>query len=124
MIESVEILNKEEIIEVIKPLWLQLFPLAYSLIVLFICFALFMIAKKHDMRRLGLGVLIIYIIFGIGFDKPLNNLLENKFSVMVATGRYQYRVRVSDATDIKEIHEKYEVVRVDGDVYIIMDKEN
>ena len=67
--------------------------------------------------------MIVYVT-GLGINNPLNNLLENKFSIMVATGRYQYRVRVSDATDIKEIHEKYEVVRVDGDVYIIMDKEN
>lgn len=123
MIENVEVLSKEEIIDIIKPLWLQLFPLAYILTISCICFVLFIIAKKYDMRRLGLYILIVYVT-GLGINNPLNNLLENKFSIMVATGRYQYRVRVSDATDIKEIHEKYEVVRVDGDVYIIMDKEN
>lgn len=123
MIENVEIINKEEIIDVVKPLWLQLFPLTYLLIISCVCFVLFMIARKYDMRRLGLGILIAFII-GLGVEKPLNNLLENGFSVAVTTGRYQYSVSISDTTDIKAIYEKYEVIRVDGNIYVIRDKEN
>lgn len=122
MIEGAEILSKKEIMELTEPFWVQIFPLAYILIITLVIFGLFTLAKKHDLRLFGIILLAIYII-AMACQRPINHMIEKRFTEEVPTGRYQYEIIVSNDTDIVALHEKYEVINIDGTVYTVTEKE-
>ena len=59
----------------------------------------------------GVAIIIVFAFALIGclYKKP--------------TGQYEYQVLIDDSANFKEIYDKYEIIDVKGEIYIIRDKE-
>ena len=43
--------------------------------------------------------------------------------VAAPTGRYEYKVLIDDSASLTEFYEKYDLISVEGQIYIIRDKD-
>ena len=65
--------------------------------------------------------IILRIIIAMGIC--LTFLLVFYFGLNVKTGRYEYQAIISDDYPAHSLYEKYDVIRQDGKIWILQDKE-
>ena len=111
-----EILEKTEIIHYTTPwyFWL-LFILAVVAVVWVMCNYFDITSSTGFAVKIYASVVCIVLCY-IG----LQSLLTKE----VPTGRYEYTVHVEDPNTTKDIYSQYEVIDINGNVWIIQDKEN
>ena len=114
MPEGVTVLYQEAITKI--PLWF--------FIGLFICIAIAIIGCNLTFTRfdfIGKILTIISTITMIVFSCILP-LFSNKLEV--PTGQCEYQILINNDKALKEIYNKYEIIDVKGEIYIIRDKEH
>ena len=118
MLEGIEILNKVEIME--SPMWISVVGLVFCVLFFISFMAAIMDAFKDfsdgHLWIFALGIVISYITIII-----MSNV--NKQLKTEPTGQYEYQVTIDDSVSINELLEKYEIVEVNGKIYIIREKE-
>lgn len=118
MLEGINILNQTEIME--SPLWFSV-----VIIVLFIVSLISLIVGIIDaIKDFSNGHTWIFIIITtIAYIAIL--IMGNAGSNVLTepTGRYEYQVTIDDSVSMNEFLEEYEIIKVDGKIYTIRDKE-
>jgi hypothetical protein len=117
MLDGIEVLNKVEIME--SPMWI-----AIVVIVFFFIFLVSLIAGAIDIFTdfldnkkwiPGVGMIVSWVIILMMFicDKCCSE----------PTGKYEYQVTIDDSVSMTEFLEKYEIIEVNGKIYMIREKE-
>ena len=108
---GIEILNKTEIFE--TP------DYAYFGFVLFLLIGLtcLVFGIMGDITSVNLYLLLYSFAFFVG------SILFITKSDSIATGRYQYECTIDNSVSFEDVCEKYNVIRQNGKLYILEDKE-
>lgn len=72
--------------------------------------------KENEAIILPVGALvtiIVGLITGVMFEA----------AAAVPTDRYEYKVLIDDSVSMTEFHDKYSLIRIEGQIYTIRDKE-
>ena len=118
MLEGIEILNKVEIME--SPMWIAIVGLVCC-IWFFGGTILFFINVFTDFLKDKWWIsFLIVIISGLGIA-TMSILNENLLTE--PTGIYEYQVTIDDSVSMNEFLEQYEIIKVDGKIYTIREKE-
>lgn len=114
MIEGMEILNKTEIMEKVYPTWI-----GPTMIVIFaVCILLGIIGTIYSGDPDVLGSCFLFGFFLCGFVATFGS----GFRKEIPTSRYRYEATISEDVSFRAIYEKYDVIEVRGDIYILEDK--
>ena len=117
MLEGIEILSQTPIRD--NPQWV----ITLFIIITVICilsFILTTILVKTDVNDWIIGVSFYTCL--ISFACTIVCLILLIF-VRVPTGEYEYKVTVDDSVSMNDFQEKYEIIRTDGKIYIVKEKE-
>lgn len=116
MLEGIEVLNQTEITT--KAEWISIAVMICTvLMIIFGITAIIAAALNKDIFTIVMFILtvisaIVILIFII-LDIKTN----------VPTGKYEYQVTINNNVSMTEFHEKYEIVKVEGKIYTIREKE-
>ena len=114
MIDGITVLSQNEIM--ITPIWTYIITL-----IALIAFAVSMIIAVSCHHRItktifGISSICCFILFIVGLF--CMNFIETR------TGKYTYKVTISDEVNFVEFNNKYEIIDQDGLIYTIKEKEN
>lgn len=114
MIDGITVLSQNEIM--ITPNWTYIIT-----IIALITFAVSMIITVSCYHRITKTIFRIssiccFILFIVGLF--CMNFIESR------TGKYTYKVTISDEVNFVEFNNKYEIIDQDGLIYTIKEKEN
>lgn len=112
MIDGIQVLSQEVIYSAsLKPV-----IAAFIAIVVSGALTVTLAIKANEAIILPLGALVtifVGLITGVMFEA----------TTAVPTGRYEYKVLIDDSVPMTEFYEKYDLISVEGQIYIIRDKE-
>lgn len=114
MIDGITVLSQSEIM--ITPNWTYIIT-----IIAFITFVVSMIITFSSHHK------IIETIFGISFICCFILFIIGLFCMCFIesrTGKYAYKVTISNEVNFVELNNKYEIIDQDGLIYTIKEKEN
>lgn len=117
MLEGIEVLSKTPITE--NPQWLITLFIIVS-VTFIVSFILTSILVKTDVNDCIIGVSFYTCL--ISAVCVLICLILIIF-VRVPTGKYEYKVTIDDSVSMNEFQEKYEIVKIEGKIYTIKEKE-
>ena len=109
MIDGITVLNDEVITEI--PTW---FTIIFIACVIIIGIA-GLIYETCDISIAGFVIVASTIVLGASFVGAVCN--------EVPTNKHKYQVLISDDAKFKEIYDKYEIIKAEGEIYTIRDKE-
>lgn len=116
MLEGIEILNQMEITT--KAEWISRAVIICT--VLMIIFGITTItaaALNKDIFTIVMFILTVISVIAI----LIFIILDTKTNV--PTGKYEYQVTINDNVSMTEFYEKYEIIKVEGKIYTIREKE-
>ena len=109
MLDGIEVLNKVEMYKEF-PLWLLILIIVFLVIGVFFC----MIGVSIKTKLIGilfLTICLVCLVCGIIISTQPSDIK-------------QYQVTISDSVSMVEFNEKYDVIKVEGKIYTIREKEN
>ena len=109
MLNGIEVLNKVEMYKEF-PLWLLILLIVFLVIGVFFCM-LGVSIKTKLIGVLSLTICLICFVSGIIIAKQPSDIK-------------QYQVTISDNVSMVEFNEKYDVIKVEGKIYTIREKED
>ena len=110
MLNGIEVLNKIELCnEVFNPTSVIFFILTIISIVIE-----FWSGVNEYIIMFIIGVVSLMIFFSVAL------IIVTK---QVPNGKYEYQVTISDSVSMVEFTSKYDIIRVDGEIYTIREKE-
>ena len=117
MMDGITVLSQSEITT--KPCWIWIF-LFVSLFVIILGVVLATICASFN-KKIGTKLGTVFTIFGIVlfFIDWLCGII-----ITVPTGKYTYKVTISDEVNFVEFNNKYEIIDQDGLIYTIKEKES
>lgn len=114
MLQGIEVVNKVEIVETVnKYSSCVLITFIFILASLMIA-PIFIHYKKKSLTIMMFNMFILNLVLFIVFSCIGNH--------EVPTGDYQYEVTIDKSVSMIEFHEKYELIKIDGDIYTIREK--
>ena len=117
MMDGITVLSQSEITT--KPCWIWIF-LFVSLFVIIFGVVLATIWASFN-KKIGTKLATIFTFLGIVlfFIDWLCGII-----ITVPTGKYEYKVTISDEVNFVEFNNKYEIIDQDGLIYTIKEKES
>ena len=117
MIDGITVLSQSEITT--QPCWIWIF-LFVSWFVIILGVVLVIICASFN-KKIGTKLATISTFLGIVlfFIDWLCGII-----ITVPTGKYEYKVTISDEVNFVEFNNKYEIIDQDGLIYIIKEKES
>ena len=115
MIEGIRILSQSPIFDYTYKHWYVALGGILGAIVL--CFVVGILSRDFSM---GVFFSIIGCVVGI----CLGVVAVEATAVKTETGRYEYKVLIEDGVEMKEFYERYNVIKQDGEIWVIEDKES
>ena len=106
LMDGVEVLSKSEIMKLDFCWWAFLVCIAVGI-------SLSILSKKY---------ITTIIIGSLSFFVGLVSSFE--FSENIPTGKYTYKVTISDEVNFNDFNSKYDVISQDGKIYTIKEKDN
>ena len=117
MMDGITVLSQSEITT--TPCWIWIFLLV-SLFVIILGIVLVTICASFN-KKIGTKLATIFTFLGIVlfFINWLCGII-----ITVPTGKYEYKVTISDEVNFVEFNNKYEIIDQDGLIYTIKEKES
>lgn len=127
MLDGINVLNKVELMDTMyNKIWENLASLfGYSLIVFLVLTAIILVIDNHsnkDMCKIGTISLFGLIAFILLFIISCIAIIFT--SKQVPTGKYEYQVTIDESVSMVDFTSKYDIIRVDGEIYTIQEKES
>lgn len=126
MLNGIEVLNKVKLMDTIyNKTWGNITSFfGHALVILFILMIIVLLIDKYTsieihligsiVRLLGIASIMLFLISCVAV------VLTSK---EIPNGKYQYQVTISDNVSMVEFNERYEVIKVQGKIYTIVEKE-
>lgn len=120
MLNGIEILNKVELVKTVNnKINGTAIVVLFILLLISTAFALIFISNDVEM---GVTISVICMaVFGIAMITCV--IIDESLSKQVPTGKYEYQVTISDDVSMTEFNERYEVIKVEGKIWTIVEKE-
>lgn len=120
MLNGIEILNKVELMKTVNNIVAHTFCFIIGIITalaLLLAIVMF-ISNNVDMGAIMVVVGLVFVIIYL-----ISYLIDSGLSKQVPTGEYEYQVTISNDVSMVEFNEKYEVIKVEGKIWTIREKE-
>ena len=127
MLNGIEVLNKIELMDTVNnKIWENLASLSgYSLIVFLVLTAITLFVDNHIRKNVDTIACISIFTLIVSIALFIVSCIAIVFtSKQVPNGEYEYQVTISDDVSMTEFNEKYEVIKVEGKIYTIREKED
>lgn len=113
MIEGVQILSQSAVTG--RP---EGYMNATAILVIVMVFSLLLFFKIDARYNLAGTICALIVICSLSALVVLS-----VWDPQIETGRYRYEVIIDDSVSFSDIHEKYEVIKQRGDIWVLEDKE-
>lgn len=126
MLNGIEVLNKVELKDAVTNpileniiIWSLLGAIGFCLLTLLF---IYLEGKTYmDIDLFGVIVTIpTFVCLGVFFIALMLSCVTSK---EVPNGKYEYQVTITDDVKMKEFNSKYDIIKVDGKIYTIREKE-
>jgi NADH:ubiquinone oxidoreductase subunit 2 (subunit N) len=127
MLDGINVLNEVELMDTLyNKIWKNLASLfGCSLIVFLVLTTIFLVIDNYsnkDMYEIAsissLGLIASILLFIISCIAIIFT------SKQVPTGEYEYQVTIDESVSMVNFTSKYDIIRVDGEIYTIREKES
>lgn len=126
MLNGIEVLNKVELTDTVYNKTLDNFAsfFGHSVIVFFVLFLIMIVIyNRHSNKNVEKVGVVSFLTLITSIVLFVVSCIAIVFtSKQVPTGKYQYQVTISDNVSMVEFNEKYDMIKVEGKIYTIVEK--
>lgn len=122
MIEGIEVLNKIALTDIVTNETISnIFGMIFTIaLFVFIIGFIFIVITNADDFPFYMFIASFIIMITSGGVLTINEANSRE----IPNGKYEYQVIIDDNISINEFYDKYEVVKVEGKIYTIREKES
>ena len=127
MLNGIEVLNKIEMMDTVyNKIWENLASLsAYSLIMFLVLTAIILFIDNHIRKNVDIIACISIFALIVSIALFIVSCIAIVFtSKQVPNGKYEYQVTIDNSVSMVEFNEKYDVIKVEGKIWTIREKES